>query len=218
MYPPQRYYLTNLGDRSTVKELPSRLGMMTDEFVAKQIRELLLRFCMGWTISFSSNFETRPKVLSKKALASSRTKRMMTKIRKKYGFFCEEFINRELAEKPSYYQGYMVYHFDEVEEYCKQWSSTLTPAEILGRMVTLGIPPENPQLKALQARREAMMAAQRERIKSPEFQAEMERKRKLNEEREKERKRCYERWLMSPARDEDSLFHASNLKDGTHEP
>lgn len=70
----------------------------------------------------------------------------------------------------------MVYHFDEVEEYCKQWSSTLTPAEILGRMVTLGIPPENPQLKALQARREAMMAAQRERIKSPEFQAEMERR------------------------------------------
>lgn len=74
MYPPQRYYLTNLGDRSTVKELPSRLGMTTDEFVAKQIRELLLRFCMGWTISFSSNFETRPKVLSKSPIKESSRK------------------------------------------------------------------------------------------------------------------------------------------------
>ena len=150
----------------------------------------------------TSNFEKRKKKLSKEAIASSRTKRMKTKILKKYGFFCDEFIQRELNERPSYYQGYLEYHFDEMEDYCERMEKQLTPPEVLGILVTKGIPPENTQLKVLQARREMMMQKARERILSPEYKARMEaRKQELLEQKKAEM-----RWLMRADRDEDSLF------------
>lgn len=201
-----RYYaITNIGNRSTVKELPSRLGAWHDEFACEQVKTLLLRFCLGWSVATSFT-ERRKKQMTKEALASSRTKRMMTKIRKKYGFFCDEFIQRELDEKPSYFQGYIVYTYDEMEEYCAQWEGTLSPAEILGRIVTLGIPPINPRLAELQANRERLLRQARERLNSPEYRAAQERKKKEREEAEKRRKAEYEQWVMRPDRDEDSLF------------
>lgn len=117
--------------------LPKRLCMTPDEGAARHIRDLAMRFSLGWNVSLIIQ-SPPPKRLSMQALASSRTKRMKTKIRKKYGFFAEEFIAEELAAKPSYYRGFSAIFYDEWEEYEREWQSWPTPAEALGRMVVAG--------------------------------------------------------------------------------
>lgn len=219
--PPDEVYTVSCwGNTSKVKGIPARLGACVDRFAAEQIKNLLLRFSLGWNVGITRNSSpTKKKTLSKEALASSRTKRMMTKIRKKYGFFCEEFIQRELESKPSYYQGYQAYYFDEMEDYCERIEKLLTPPEVLGRLVTLGIPPENKELKAMEARRAQMMKEARERLLSPEYKAKMEERTKANREAEKARKLAEYQWLMRPDRDENSLF-ANPIpvaKEDTHE-
>lgn len=93
-------------------KLPKRLCMTPDEGAAKHLRELALRISLGWNIATRVHVPPAKK-MSKEALASSRTKRMKTRIRKKYGFFAEDFIaegiavgacetlNRILCKKPS---------------------------------------------------------------------------------------------------------------------
>ena len=102
--------------------LPKRLCMTPDEGAARHIRDLAMRFSLGWNVSLIIQ-SPPPKRLSMQALASSRTKRMKTKIRKKYGFFAEEFIAEELAAKPSYYRGFSAIFYDEWEEYEREWQS-----------------------------------------------------------------------------------------------
>ena len=184
--------------------LPKRLCMTPDEGAARHIRDLAMRFSLGWNVSLIIQ-SPPPKRLSMQALASSRTKRMKTKIRKKYGFFAEEFIAEELAAKPSYYRGFSAIFYDEWEEYEREWQSWPTPAEALGRMVVAGIPKSNPKLEEMQRRRAELRAKALQR--TPEMLALQEAARRKREADEAARRRCYEEWLMRPDRDEDSLFY-----------
>lgn len=189
-------------------KLPKRLCMTPDEGAAKHLREIALRISLGWNIVTCVHVPPAKK-LSKEALASSRTKRMKTRIRKKYGFFAEDFIAEELAAKPSYFQGYAVYQFDEWDEYEREWQSWPTAAEALGRMVTIGIPKSNPRLAQFQKRKEEMRQKaliNQQKMRDPAFRAQQEEARRKRLEDEAAKRRCYEQWLMRPDRDEDSLF------------
>lgn len=183
--------------------------MTPDEGAAKQISELAQRISLGWSVS--QLIQTKPpKKLSMKALGSSRTKRMKTKIRKKYGFFVDDFIAQELAAKPSYYRGFQSFYFDEWDEYEREWQSWMTPAEALGVLVTRGIPASNPRLEELMRRKELMRQKaelNRARLTDPKFKAQMEENKRRREEALAEQRRCYEQWLMRADRDEDSLFY-----------
>ena len=158
--------------------LPKRLCMTPDEGAARHIRDLAMRFSLGWNVSLIIQ-SPLPKRLSMQALASSRTKRMKTKIRKKYGFFAEEFIAEELAAKPSYYRGFSAIFYDEWEEYEREWQSWPTPAEALGRMVVAGIPKSNPKLEEMQRRKAELRAKALQR--TPEMLALQEAARRKRE-------------------------------------
>lgn len=169
--------------------------------------EYLKRFHLGWHVAeINENTEKKKRELSKEAIGKSRTSRMINKIRKKYGFFCDEFIQREISSKPSYYQGYKAFYFDAMEDYCERMEKQLTPAEALGILVTQGIPAENPRLKEIQANREKAMREARLRMQSPEFRAQVEARAKAQREAQLAREKAFKEWEQRADRDENSLF------------